>query len=199
MNFCQGCNFMLYTKLEKDQKKLTNYCKHCGLESEYITKTDDKSICVYKKNYSDDFLAEKTFTNKFTKFDPTLPRINNIKCVNKDCLTNIPDNPNTTYLSKTNDDSFSDEEKEYLEDKYKSSIENINFYNNNHFLVITFNSKDIEAIKNNFEEENKDKDFKILVKPPKESIREIIFIKYDYTNLKYLYLCTSCNTSWNNE
>ena len=28
---------------------------------------------------------------------------------------------------------------------------------------------------------------------------EIIFIKYDYTNLKYLYLCSNCDTSWNTE
>ena len=31
--------------------------------------------------------------NKYTKFDPTLPRLNNIKCPNVDCVTNKEDNP----------------------------------------------------------------------------------------------------------
>ena len=28
--------------------------------------------------------------------------------------------------------------------------------------------------------------------------REIIFIKYDNLNMKYLYLCSTCQTSWKN-
>lgn len=201
MNFCKGCNFMLYTKLEKNGEELINYCKHCGLESEYITKLDDKSICVYKKNYSNDFLAEKTFTNKYTKFDPTLPRINNIVCVNPLCLSN-KDKDNTIYILKKDDNKFTDIEKESLLEKFSAlKITNCELYNDNELLVITF--EDV-IDKNSFEEKFKNDqeinlNLKILIEPPKESLREIIFIKYDYINLKYLYLCTSCNTSWNNE
>jgi hypothetical protein len=28
--------------------------------------------------------------------------------------------------------------------------------------------------------------------------REVIFIKYDNVNLKYLYVCSTCNSSWKN-
>ena len=62
--------------------------------------------------------------NKYTKLDPTLPRVSNILCPNPDCAT------------------------------------------------------------------NKDKD--------KEQ-REIISIRYDDTNMKYVYLCSTCNTVWKTE
>ena len=29
-----------------------------------------------------------------------------------------------------------------------------------------------------------------------ESLREVIYIRYDDTNMKYIYLCACCNTSW---
>ena len=29
--------------------------------------------------------------------------------------------------------------------------------------------------------------------------REIIFIKYDTENMRYLYLCTTCSSSWKNQ
>ena len=28
---------------------------------------------------------------------------------------------------------------------------------------------------------------------------DVIFIKYNYLNMKYLYICTKCNTSWKNK
>ena len=192
MNFCKGCNFMLYTKLEKNGLELINYCKHCGLESEYVTNFNDKSICVYKKNYSNDFLAERSFTNKYTKYDPTLPRINNIICVNPNCLSNK--NDNTSYLKKNDNSKFIDSEKDLLLKDYVDKFLKNKFYNNNELLVITF--KNIEDRKD-FETKINKKDY--ILEPPKECNREIIFIKYDYINLKYLYLCTSCDKSWTNE
>ena len=60
--------------------------------------------------------------NKYTKLDPTLPRINNILCPNSECSTN----------------------------------------------------------KDNTE-------------------REIIYIRYDDANMKYVYLCSTCDTVWKTE
>ena len=31
----------------------------------------------------------------------------------------------------------------------------------------------------------------------KNDPREIIYIRYDDTNMKYIYLCSSCDTVWN--
>ena len=60
--------------------------------------------------------------NKYTKLDPTLPRINNVLCPNADCATNKDDSP-----------------------------------------------------------------------------REIIYIRYDNQNMKYVYLCSTCDTVWKTE
>ena len=57
--------------------------------------------------------------NKYTKLDPTLPRINRIPCPNAECDTNT-----------------------------------------------------------------------------KETPREIIYIRYDDTNIKYMYLCSTCDYVW---
>ncbi len=32
--------------------------------------------------------------------------------------------------------------------------------------------------------------------PGQESTRDVIYIKYDAVNLKYMYICTRCNTQW---
>jgi aspartate carbamoyltransferase regulatory subunit len=60
--------------------------------------------------------------NKYTKMDPTLPRINNILCPNAECKTNTEDVP-----------------------------------------------------------------------------REIIYIRYDNVNMKYVYLCSECDVVWKTE
>ena len=84
MNFCSNCEFMLYTRLTEDKKGLMNYCKNCDWQGPY-EKDSDESICVYKQNYSNEFLAKKVCANKFTQYDPTLPRINNLPCINEQC------------------------------------------------------------------------------------------------------------------
>ena len=67
--------------------------------------------------------SEQSFNhiiNKYTKLDPTLPRVSNILCPDPDCPTNTKNEP-----------------------------------------------------------------------------REIIYIRYDDTNMKYIYLCSTCDTVWN--
>ena len=66
--------------------------------------------------------SEQSFShivNKYTKLDPTLPRVNNILCPNTDCVTNTEDKP-----------------------------------------------------------------------------REVMYIRYDDANMKYIYLCSDCDTIW---
>jgi hypothetical protein len=121
MRFCSVCENMYYIRInEDDANKLVYYCRQCGHED--LTFQSD-SICVSKTQLQK---SEQTFhhiINKYTKLDPTLPRINNVLCPNPDCLTNIPD------------------EKERVE-------------------------------------------------------REIIYIRYDTLNMKYVYLCSTCDTVW---
>lgn len=204
MNFCENCNFMLYTKLEKNGYNLTNYCKNCGLEVNHSKDNTSINKCVYKKSYSNDYLANNAFVNKYTRHDPTLPRINNILCVNPKCLTNLHtysnyDSLKSIYLSKIDNSKFTEEEIDKIlsnfgEDFKKNYVFN-DIFNDNQLLVITFKeTENLDYFKTNF----KMLEYEIS-DSSKEIEREIIFMKYDYINLKYLYVCSTCNTSWNNE
>ena len=117
MHFCSKCDNMYYIKLmEQNNNNLVYYCRHCGNEDVNIT---SKNVCVSKTSFKTGGNDYKQFINKYTKQDPTLPRINTIPCPNSQCETNTSDKP-----------------------------------------------------------------------------REIIFIRYDEENIKYIYLCSSCNTTW---
>jgi len=117
MRFCNNCDNMYYIRINSDNpNKLVYYCRNCGNEDQIITNdTVTVSKTIIKK-------TEQSFghiINKYTKLDPTLPRISNILCPNADCSTNTDD---------------------------------------------------------------------------KE--REIIYIRYDDVNMKYVYLCSECDTVW---
>jgi len=118
MHFCSNCSNMYYIRINADDpNKLVYYCRKCGNEDTTLAVAENvwKSKTQIKK-------SEQSFNhiiNKYTKYDPTLPRINNILCPNSDCPTNT-------------------DGKE----------------------------------------------------------REIIYIRYDDVNMKYVYLCSECDTAW---
>jgi len=128
MHFCPECGNMYYLQLKKDEEnKLIYYCRNCGNEDEslvtnlnnlYVSKTDIKKELNYKNAI-----------NKYTKLDPTLPRIHNIDCPNPDC--------NCNKIQQGTDIPV--EEK------------------------------------------------------------EILYIRYDDKNMKFVYLCALCDTIWNTE
>jgi len=120
MHFCNTCHNMFYIRIDSENtNKLIYYCRNCGNEDSTIS-NDSVSISKIQIKKS-----EKEFThfiNKYTKLDPTLPRVNKILCPNPSCETN-----------------------------------------------------------------KKDKE------------REIIYIRYDDVNMKYVYLCSTCDTVWKTE
>lgn len=111
---------MYYISLETtDSNKLVYYCRNCGNKDSTISVKDVTVLKVQLKKSEQEF---SHIINKYTKLDPTLPRVSNILCPNGDCPTNKDD-------------------------------------------------------KN----------------------REIIYIRYDDTNMKYVYLCSTCDTVWKTE
>lgn len=117
MHFCTVCSNMYYLSIDKDDpNKLIHYCRHCGNEENNISFTNPS---VYKTESISSSQEPTHLINKYTKLDPTLPRVNNILCPNNDCDTNL-----------------------------------------------------------------------------KGKEKEIIYIRYDETNMKYLYLCSTCDTVW---
>jgi aspartate carbamoyltransferase regulatory subunit len=95
---------------------LVYYCRKCGNEDKLLA---IENVCVSKTQIKKSDQTFNHIVNKYTKLDPTLPRVNTILCPNTDCLTNT-------------------EDKE----------------------------------------------------------REIIYIRYDDANMKYVYLCSECDTVW---
>lgn len=68
---------MLYMKVEGDENnKLRLYCKNCS----FSRIEDSATACVATKNFSSDANSYKSFMTPHIKYDPALPRVNNIKC-----------------------------------------------------------------------------------------------------------------------
>jgi DNA-directed RNA polymerase subunit M/transcription elongation factor TFIIS len=129
MNFCIQCDNMYYIGIsEKDSNRLTYYCRHCGHVNEDLV-TD--GMCVLDTKFKKGDQKFNHIINAYTKFDPTLPRIYNVKCPNSDCKS------------------------------HASSTANVN-------------SENQDSVKN----------------------AEIIYIRYDDQQLKFLYICTECDYVW---
>jgi hypothetical protein len=113
---------MYYISIQgDDSNKLVYYCRNCGHIDDDTRKSilKSKNIFITQTNLKKKEQEFSHIINKYTKLDPTLPRINTILCPNGDCATNT-----------------------------------------------------------------KDKE------------REIIYIRYDDMNMKYVYLCSECETVW---
>ncbi len=120
MHFCSNCQNMYYIRVnDNNPNQLVYYCRQCGNEDTTIT---NDNICVSKLQIKKNEQSFNHIINKYTKLDPTLPRINTILCPNPECETNT-----------------------------------------------------------------------------KNTEREIIYIRYDDTNMKYVYVCSPCDTVWKTE
>ena len=130
MHFCKQCGNMYYIKVQSESEdNLIYYCRKCGYEDKNIIE-NTQSLCVSKTHISNSGQLYSQVINKYTKLDPTLPRIKNMKCPNVNCVSN-----------RGSGEGKKGEEKE-------------------------------------------------------SSSNEIIYIRYDDTNLKYVYLCTGCDHIW---
>ena len=117
MHFCKICSNMYYIRINTDDpNKLVYYCRNCGTEDKLLA---IENVCISNIQIKKSEQSFNHIINKYTKLDPTLPRINSILCPNPDCNTNV----------------------------------------------------------------NGDE-------------REIIYIRYDDTNMKYVYFCSTCDTVW---
>ena len=117
MHFCSSCQNMYYIRIDgEDTNKLLYYCRNCGNEDNLL-KIENVSVSKTQLKKSDQNFTH--IINKYTKLDPTLPRMSKILCPNSACGTNTH-----------------------------------------------------------------------------ETAREIIYIRYDDINIKYVYLCSTCDTVW---
>ena len=119
MHFCAKCSNMYYISLkEENSNELIYYCRNCGNSDDNLI---NQNLCISKTEFNKRESKFSNIINKYTKLDPTLPRINTIRCPNNECKSN----------------------------KVESS----------------------------------------------ES-REVIYLRYDDINMKYVYLCCNCDYNW---
>jgi DNA-directed RNA polymerase subunit M/transcription elongation factor TFIIS len=91
MRFCTVCGNMYYIRLSLDNaNQLVYYCRNCGNEDTNISQED--LIISSSATVSND-INISSHINRYTKFDPTLPRVDNILCPNADCSTNTHQTP----------------------------------------------------------------------------------------------------------
>ena len=121
MHFCNQCQNMYYLKIKTDDDNAANdalvyYCRNCGNENKELA---GNNICVSKTTVNHTEENYSSSINEYTKYDPTLPRTNMIKCPNAKCGSN---------------------------------------------------------------EEG--------------GVRDVLYNRYDDTNMKYIYMCAVCDTTW---
>ena len=119
MKFCAKCDNMYYIGIDsKDTNKLTYYCRSCGHIDDQLV---EEGVCVMETQFAKGEQKFNHIVNQYTKLDPTLPRMYNMKCPNANCKTNLMESDKPT---------------------------------------------------------------------------EVIYMRYDDANLKYLYICVECDTVW---
>ncbi len=224
---------MYYLKIRDDDggNSLNYYCRNCGHEDTTLTA---ETICVSETQLRRSEQKYTHMVNEYTKFDPTLPRINTIKCPNQECSSNgghkgpsggnngidvqamgvfsseggagkkkteaqatvaaavaqatvAAEGEKTTKkiigsknkTAKTLAKEEAEEEKEEKETAKKEATAAKKFF----------------AEEEKEEQENKIKTTHSISKKT-ENEREVIYIRYDDINMKYVYLCVHCDTTW---
>jgi DNA-directed RNA polymerase subunit M/transcription elongation factor TFIIS len=90
MRFCQICGYYLFVDATSD--KLIHKCRKDGITVELQPKSAEEAL-ILETHFRSDFQSAKTkqsFMNEFTKADPTIPHLHNVKCPNSGCPTNGP-------------------------------------------------------------------------------------------------------------
>lgn len=181
MKFCTECHNMYYLKIKDDDGEtvsntLIYYCRNCGHEE---NTSNEGSICV-----SDIELkrSEKKYThavNEYTRYDPTLPRINTIKCPNQECVSNQLGGGASSSSSKSKSKSSSMKDiNDSVNSANKSAAEALENAEKAQAIADELAKNTSNGIDNN------------------NSNREVIYIRYDDINMKYVYVCVNCNTTW---
>lgn len=90
MHFCPKCDNMLYISVNfepdsPEANRLVYYCRNCGHKDNTI---GEKNFCVSHMQLKKTEQKFSHLVNKYTKYDPTLPRVTNIACPNSECPSN---------------------------------------------------------------------------------------------------------------
>ena len=166
MHFCVNCSYMYYIRLsEEDPNSIVYYCRNCGHENKNITLD---SVTISRTNFKSSKQKYNSIINKYTKMDPTLPRINTIKCPNQACKSNEGREQGEGHKETPRPHPESRKSKSKASSPEESSPEE---------------AEAVEAL----EEQG----------GGAPTDREIIYLRYDDVNMNFVYLCPVCDSVWN--
>ena len=217
MQFCSQCHNMYYLKISDEDGNIGDtliyYCRNCGHEDTTLSTTN---ICVSDMQL---LTSEKKYThivNEYTKFDPTLPRINTIKCPNQECSSNGFTGGVGKTASKAVSAAKAEEKASKAAEKAASKAEEkamkaaskAEEKATKAALKAASKTNKKTGLEKVLEEQEEIEEAQIeqaqtlveeaqtLVEASGENNREVIYIRYDDTNMKYVYLCVHCDTTW---
>jgi len=166
---------MYYLKIsdkEGEENALIYYCRNCGNEDKTIIADN---VCVSETQLR---RSEQKFTfmvNEYTKYDPTLPRINMIKCPNQECSSNTAAGGagKVTIKKKT------PAEKEDIQKK-----------------LAMMDAAAAAAAASAVEPASQAQEPEQAQIAVDVNQREVIYILYDDINMKNIYLCEQSENIW---
>ena len=213
MQFCSECHNMYYLKISDEEGNIGDtliyYCRNCGHEDTTLSTTN---ICVSDMQL---LTSEKKYThivNEYTKFDPTLPRINTIKCPNQECSSNgfaggvgksaskavsaaKAEEKAMKAASKAEEKAMKAASK--AEEKAtKAALKAASKTNKKTGLEKVLEEQEEIQAEQQEQAQIEQEQAQTLVEASGENNREVIYIRYDDTNMKYVYLCVHCDTTW---
>lgn len=183
MKFCSECHNMYYLKISDIEGEISNtliyYCRNCGHEDATI---GQESICVSDIQLKRSEQKYTHMVNEYTKYDPTLPRINSIKCPNQECASNTMNGGGGSGEKKSL--------KKYVNSANKSAADAMASAQEAEKILKSVEKEEQEEKKSSLAD-NEIVDYDIT-----KANREVLYIRYDDINMKYVYVCVHCNTIW---
>ena len=160
---------MYYIRLsEEDPNSIVYYCRNCGHENKNITLD---SVTISRTSFKSSKQKYNSIINKYTKMDPTLPRINTIKCPNQACKSNEEHEHAETPRSRSREEG----------NKSKASIG----------AAASAVVPSVASVNVPDEEQGGGTGSGFT------SDREVIYLRYDDVNMNFVYLCPVCDSVWN--
>lgn len=209
MKFCQKCNNMLYihstSSNEGDEPQMLYSCRNC----DYTEIDVNPNRCIYENLYSQSKSTYDIIYNKYTRYDATLPRVNTIKCIKEGCVSNmglshaliLSDLSILTNPVIVGSQSLDGAVAKQFDTKLKEILA---FHQLDQSKIHLLDNEDTMVVETDSAEQALS--IKAALEPLHWFIEyfeklesSTIFIKYDQDELKYVYICDYCNTSWKNK
>ncbi len=173
MHFCTVCQNMYYLKVnsttEDGSGEEHQLYYYCRNCGHEEAHLSPENVCVLNTQITRSEQQFNHLVNQFTKYDPTLPRSHHLKCPNDACITN----GSSESLAKNG----SSDNVAHGESVAKGGSSDSIAHGGNSDSVAHGGSKATEP----------------------DVMSEVVYVRYDEINLKYIYICTRCDSMWKND